>query len=139
MALSYINQPFRYIVGSASAAATLTGAYTGNTKIFKVEGFVELTLYLEYTPAEADRTMSIQVEGSPDGVTFFPLASLQDTNPFDGSAKGLDYVKTMVSLGASVQRMRFTYPLADISCRVSVKEDGSNFGTIKVINLISGQ
>ncbi len=138
MSLRYINQPFRYAIGTATAAATLTGAYTDNTKIFDVEGFVELTLYLEYTPAEASRTMSVLVEGSPDGTTFFPIASLQDTNPFDGTAKSLDFVKTMVSTGTGVQRMRFTYPLADISCRVSVKEDGANFGTIKVINLISG-
>ncbi len=138
MALRYTNQPFRYIIGTAAADVTLTGAYTDNTKIFNVEGFVALALLIAYTPAESGRTMSVQVEGGVDGTTFYPLTSFQDTNPFDGTAKGLDFVKTIVSTGATVQRARFTYPLADIFVRVSVKEDGANFGTINVINLISG-
>jgi len=82
--------------------------------------------------------MSIQVEGSPDGVTFFPIASISDNSPFDGTAVSADYIKTIVSTGTSVVRRRYAYPLADISCRVSVKEDGANFGTINVIYLIGG-
>jgi len=138
MAYHYINQPARYIIGSASADATLTGAYAGNQATFNTEGFVQATVYIAYTAAEAARTMSIQLEGSPDGVTFYPVASIQDVSPFDGTANSLDFVNTIVSTGASLIKRRFSYPLGDNHIRVSVKEDGANFGTINVILLISG-
>ena len=138
MALTYYTQPVRYIIGSATADATLTGSYSGNQRSFTAGGMSQLTLYISYTPAEAGRIMSIQVEGSPDRVTFFPIASVQGITPVTGEAITGNFIKTIVSTGASTVKRRLSYPVADLYLRVSVKEDGANFGTINIINLISG-
>ena len=139
MCLHYANQAARFIIGTASVAATLTGSFNDNKKIFTSGGMTQLTLYVAYTPAESGRIMSLQVEGSPDGVTFFPLASIQDNSPFDGTVVSSDFIKTIVSTGSSEVRRRFATPVADLFLRVSVKEDGANFGTMTIINLISGK
>lgn len=136
--LRYVNQPTRFIIGSSAADSTLTTSFNDNQDASNAGGFTQLTMYVAYTPAESGRTMSIQVETSPDNVTFYPVVTLQDVTPFDGTARTADFIKFILSTGTSEVRRRFVYPLADKFVRVSVKEDGSNHGTINVVQTLSG-
>ena len=136
--LRYVNHITRFIIGSATSDSTLTAAFTDNEFAFTTGGFVSLTLYVGYTPAEAGRTFQIQVEGSPDNVTFYPVASVRDNLPFDGTADSADFLKEIVSTGTTQVRRRFTYSVADPFIRVSVKEDSATFGTVNIVQTLSG-
>jgi len=136
--IRFAVQNTSFIIGSSTADATLTGAFSGNQSTFNAAGYTQLTLYIAYTGAEDGRTLSIQVEGSHDGVTFYPVASLRDDSPFTGEAASEDFIKQMSSNSTNQVRRRFVSPVADLFMRVSVKEDGSNFGTINVVKIISG-
>lgn len=140
MGTYYPNQVVRYAIGSAVSDVTLTDTFSDNTKIFSVGGFVELTLYVSYTATANNRQMSVQVEGGPDGVNFFPVAAVSDESPFTGEAITQDFIKKVISVDSQENKKRLVYPLADKYCRVSVKEDSPlNSGTASVIYLISGQ
>lgn len=139
--LRYVNQPTRIIIGSAISKSTLTTSFNDNQGTSSSGGFVQLTIYVAYNGAEIERKLSIQVETSPDNVTFFPVSSLQDVNPFDGTADSEDFIKRMQSsggTGTNEVRRRFVYPLADKFIKVSIKEDGTNHGSVRVVQTLSG-
>ncbi len=138
MAENYPNQVVRSGIGTYASPATLTGSYNDNKAELTSGGMPQLTVYAAYTPAESGRTFSLLVEGSPDGVVFYPVSAQADNSPFDGTVDTQDFVKEIVSTGTSEVRRRYLYPLADKYTRVSCKEDGANFGTINISYTLSG-
>jgi hypothetical protein len=139
MALSYDIQPTRYLIGSGSAAATLTASYSGNTKTVSIGGMSQLVLGIIYTPAQNSRVISIKVEVSFEGTNYYYLTTedrrdgaitihLREPETFTGTTGGTSYPFTR------------SYPIAHKIARVSVKEDGSSdFGTVKLLYMSSGK
>lgn len=134
------------IIGTASTAATLTAAYTGNrTSNIHCKYLPNLHLDISYIPAngQTNRYAYILVESSnDDGVTWFPVAvktvGTTETNVFivdtDGNAG-----EPLIIPGSKTSTGGVTYSggveatvVAD-KLRISTKETGSgNFGTIYI-------
>ena len=69
-------------IGTRAAPATLTAAYTGNTKTLSCKYLPDLQIEVRYTPllAQTDRYALILVETSNDGgTTFTPVSAKQVT------------------------------------------------------------
>lgn len=130
----YKNQPSHYILGSASAASTLTDTYNDNTNTFDVAGYNMATLYVTYTPAENDSDAFIQIETGADSSNLFPKVALLDEDA-TGTSTGRQHIIKLeaVASGTAVKR-RIFLELADIKMRVSMKETTSgSYGTAKII------
>jgi hypothetical protein len=139
MALSYDIQPTRYLIGSGSAASTLTASYSGNTKTVNVGGMSQLVLGVVYTPAENGRIISIKVEVSFDGTNWLYLTTedrnggvitihLREPENFTGATMATVYPFTR------------SYPIAHKAARISIKENGTDtFGTVIVSYMSSGK
>ena len=132
MPLRYASQSTSYLIGDADTASTLTAAYTGNQESFPTPEFDRMIVYVTYVPTESARNLSIQVEGSPEGTTYFPKTALLDAET--GVSTLLDHIGTLEgTTGGTTYKKRWEIPISDKFLRVSVKEDGSsNFGTVKV-------
>ena len=151
MSLGFENQSARYVIGSASAATTLTASYVGATTV-PIGGMSQAVLYCVYTPkaAQSNRNMSVKVEFSFDaGTTWVPLSKGADaavasniivTTVYDndftmaGATGGTQYEQRIpISIGE--------YGVGEQPLiRVQVKEDGAdNFGTAKVVLALSGR
>ena len=132
MPLRYAKQSTSYIIGDADTASTLTAAYSGNQVSFPTPEFDRAVLYVEYTPAESARNLSIQVEGAAIDGDFFPKTALLDAET--GISTLLDHIgKLEGTTGSTTYKKRWEVPISDKFLRISAKEDGSsNFGTVKV-------
>lgn len=125
-------------IGDASAAATLTAAYTGNTKTLDSKYLNTLHLDIEYTPkaGQTNRFIEIEVRGSNnEGTTFFGIGNKSDT-----TTKSLLYEDIPikfpgdgVSTGGTAMTAQIDIPISHDKIKISVKEDGSaNFGTVYI-------
>ena len=120
-----------YVIGSEDSADTLTAAYAGNASTFPVGGKYQLQLYVEYTPAANNRTLSIQMEFSPDQSDFYKVVM---TSLDSSGTETITVREPQKFLGATADttyKVRVSEPVADSHCRISVKEDGSSdFGSV---------
>ena len=145
--MATLNEQNSYdVIGTASTAATLTTAYTGNrTSAIHAKYMPNLHLDIQYTPAEGqtNRFAYILIEASNDnGTTYFPIVAkstgtteidlfIDDT---DGNA-GIPMIfpGDKTSTGAVVYRGAAEATVVAELLRISAKESGAgNFGTIYV-------
>jgi hypothetical protein len=139
MSLKFLSQQEAYVIGSAATPATLTASFDDNVEVIHVANKSQVEIYVEYTVngASSNRTLSLQLEGSPDATTYYKMIS-------NSISSGTEtwYIRTGQFVGATggvVYRFRISEPIADQSLRISVKESGSgDFGTVKVRIIKSG-
>jgi hypothetical protein len=120
--------------------ATLTAAYTGNAKEFKVAGFSKFDLAVLYTmgAAETANTIEVKFEHSPDGTNWYRIPNESNTNGVstlyarNWTFTGTDAAAATISIGIDVF---YKY------LKVSVQETGvaANAGTIYAEGTLSGQ
>ena len=102
----------------------------------------QVVLYIRYTTgsAETNNVLNLTVQFSPDGTLFY-----QEATEAVASSVVTEYQATRQFTGASAATaysFRVTIPLADIKkMRIAFSETGvaSNFGTLSVLALTSGQ
>lgn len=121
-----------YAIGSATAPATLTASYAGNTYSFATEGYDFATVYITYIPAASTRNCYLQIEGGPSESDFFMRTALLDD--IAGESTLLTHIAKVVgTTGGTTYKKRLEIPIADKAMRFSVKEDGvATFGTVTV-------
>lgn len=133
-------------IGSASSPATLTAAFTGNSKVFSCRYQPNVHLDLNYVPnaLSTDAFLLVEVDiSNDDGVTFFPISSqIGATTNIAIYADGSPYMTTGIPIimpGDQTSTGGVTYSgTVDLTtvashirirCRESVS---SNFGTVYV-------
>lgn len=149
-----LNQYAKYTIGSASAGATLTAAYSGNRSAnnIGVGGIEQVVLIGIYTPkaGQSNRIMYLKPEFSFDGGTsWYPFSTGDDAAASSNIIVTTMYDNEFAMVGATggttyYQRVPIAineYGVGESPLmRVSIKESGSdNFGTGAVIYSISGQ
>jgi len=118
-------------VGTASTPATLTAAYTGNTKTFLTKYMPNIHLDFKYTPAVDNAYALVKIEVSnDDGVTFFPLVSISPaTGQVDTYVTPVKFPSSATT-GAAVYSGYFDTTSVATHVKVSVLETtGGAFGT----------
>lgn len=143
--LYYPNTKVFDVIGSTSAThvitpATLTVAYTGNTKTLPISGKSEFVFDVKYTTgsSETGTTLDIQVQDSPDNVNFFTI-----TNEAAAAGTSTLTSRTFAYVGGAGSTVySFSYRL-DISykfLKISVQESGvsSNYGTVYIGAQVAG-
>ena len=137
-----------YVIGSESAGATMTAAFSGNTSgVFTVGREMEmLTLYVSYTPksGQSDRYIVIRLEFGDRNDDLYQIVKNEDyssdssiliSRPFDRL-----FPKDTGTVGGTEYKGRIAQPVADKYGRVSVKESGtSNFGTATIKAVITSR
>ena len=141
------------VIGTRSAPATLTTAYSGNTTTRDCRYFPNLQLEILYTPlsGQSNRYALILVELSTDaGTTYIPISTkLNDTTEIEVYVEG-DTSTTGIPItipGDHTSTGGVVYkgiiPLGDIAAdkvKISAREDGAaNFGTLFVGLTLSNQ
>lgn len=142
--LFYRSQDTFPVFGTKTSAgtrspATLTAAYTGNTKTFKVGGYSKFNLDVNYTmgATETANTIEIKYEGSPDNVNFYRIPNeaasggVSTLSARNWTFTGADAAAATISIGIDIF---YKY------LKVSVQETGvvTNFGTIYAEGTLSG-
>jgi hypothetical protein len=137
-------------IGTASAAATLTAAYTGNTKTLLGKLLPRLHIDYIYTPksGQTNRYAYVLIEASNDGgTTFFPLSVRQniatDSKVYIEDLDGANGIPMIIpgdqtSTGGTAYQGFFDLEVDAEFVKVSAKESGSaNFGTLYVRTTLS--
>lgn len=144
--LYYPNTLVEDIIGTknvktfALTPATLTAAYTANTKTITTSGKSVLVLDIKYVTGagETGTTLDVQVQDSPDRVNFFTL-----TNEAASAGTSTLTARTFALAGgvaaatfAISYRLDITYKFM----KISVQEAGvvTNFGNIYVGAQVAG-
>lgn len=131
-------------IGTRSAPATLTAAYTGNTKTLSCKYLPDLQVEVRYTPllGQTDRYALILVETSNDGgTTFTPVSAKQVTTTGlelytegDTSTDGIPVIIPGDKTSTGGVLYKGTINVQDLQgdfVKISVRESGAaNFGTI---------
>lgn len=137
--MSGVGSPIQndfYVIGSATTAATLTALFADNTKIFNIEGINQIVFDVEYTPAAANRTISLQYEFSTDNSTFFHRTVVK----ISSTERTLTIPPTIFlgALAGTAYKFEDAVNVANRWMRVSVKEDGSSsFGTVTLKTMVT--
>ncbi len=122
-----------FIIGTTlTAPATLTSLYTDNQVSFPTEMYDGMKLYVNYTPAEPAAKCTIQVEYSPDGITYFPEST--EEQEVSGEVTLLTWRANLdgVTPGVSYKRA-YRVPVDSSFVRLSAKEAASSdFGTVGI-------
>lgn len=121
-----------YIIGTSILSSTLTIDYADNAVSFPTEMYRGMKLYVSYTPADNLRTMSIQIEYSPDGSDWYTESV--EAQASSGVGNLLVWTGTIegTTLGTEYKRA-YRVPVDSRYVRVSVKEDGAaNFGAVTI-------
>jgi hypothetical protein len=147
MSLSYGVQSDQYLIGSASAAYTLTAAYDAatGTKVLHTEGISEVALYISYTTGAggAGNSLQLRLQGSPDLITATPTFYRDITT--SSAAGTITCSQAAYSMTGAAAGTEYTYrilvPVADRQLQFSVKETvvGGAAGTLTVRGLLSGK
>lgn len=120
------------VIGTAAAPVTLTSAYSGNQKILTVHGYRFITVEIDFTPATANRTLSIQYEFSSDDETNW----YKDTGKATGVATKELFILPTEFTGASastVYKLHDKLEVSEKTMRISLKENAtSGFGTAHI-------
>lgn len=143
MGLYYKSQDTAVIIGSKSGvtptAATLTAAYTGNSKEFKVAGYAKADFAILYTmgATETGNSIEIKLEQSPDGTNWYRI-------PNDSTSGGTSTLTarefTFVGTDAALATISVGIDVFYKYLKFSIKETGvvTNFGTAYVETTLSG-
>ena len=144
MSLNYKKQILIPVIGTKTLAnvrtsVTLTAAYTGNTKTFKVGGYSKLDLAVLYTmgATETINSIEIQVEASPDGVNFYRVPN----ESVSGGTSTLTVREfTFVGTNAAAATISVGLDIFYQYLKISIKETGvvTNFGTAYIEGTLSG-
>lgn len=127
------------MIGSSSGLATLTASFNDNQQTLDTRLQEFVTLYIDYTPAEVSRNLTIQFETGWDKVNFFP-ASIVTASSAGTETIDQNLIKIAGGAGGTSIKRRIVIQMADEYSRFSVKEDGSsNFGTCSIVATYSGK
>lgn len=139
------EQIFVNAIGTPSAPATLTAAYTGNVYRLGAIGFRSAFFKVRYTPAalQTNRYLYMLLEGSDDGVNYDPIAiKVVSTDQIDILPEDLDgnigipylFPGDLTSTGGVTYKGMFqSDPFSFKYLKLSFKEsDVANFGTVSV-------
>lgn len=147
MGLGYSQQEDAYILGTASAAVTLTTSYTDNVSSdIPAAYFSQFTFCVEYTTGAGGggNSVQIKIEGAPESpssgltpVYFTETASATSGGTITHTAATHTFVN---GAAATTERFFFYAPPAFQSLRISAKETvvGGSAGTLKVRLISSG-
>ncbi len=148
MGLFYPVQQEYYVIGSASAAATLTTSYAGNvSNPYLMQHYSQLTFFVDYTPGAGGggNSVQIQIEGSPDlldnpGVTPIYYIETDSATTAGAITHTIAYHNFVGAVAATSYKYMFYVPPAYKTIRVSAKETvvGGSAGTVKIRALNSG-
>jgi len=137
MGLNYFAQLDEYLIGNESSTSTLTAAYADNQGSFTIAGMSQVVAYVQYTPAQDGRMITVQAEFGPERSDVYKTVSVDSSTTGDTA-----YVNPLSFVGdtASVTyKIRYSIPIADKEVRISAKENGTtNFGTVKIRITASG-
>jgi len=137
MALNYFAQLDEYLVGNEEAAHSLTASYADNQGSFTIRGMSQVMFYIQYTPAQDGRIITLQVEAGPSRSDFYKTISIESSTT--GDTAHLNPIVFTGATAAVTYKWRYSIPVADKEIRISAKEDGvANFGTVKIIVTVSG-
>lgn len=132
MGLGYGYQNSMVLIGTSSAVgATLTAAYTGNSKMIPTRGMSKINLNILYKTgtAETSNVLAIKVESSPDGIEVYQIPN----ESVSGATSTLTQREFQFTGADSATAYRFSLPLDinDNYYKFSFKETGvgSVFGT----------
>lgn len=129
------SQNFRFAIGTDITPATLTVDFSGNQAIRDVRSYNQMSVYIEYTPAEGSPAeLVMQFETGPDDANLFSKVAFLD-GATAGETEMKPHIYFLTSTGASVTlKRRFFFDLADDKVRLSVRERNvsSTFGTARV-------
>lgn len=143
MSLYYKKQFVFPVIGTkvltTRTPVTLTAAYTGNSKTFKVGGYSKLDLAVLYTmgATETANSIEIQVESSTDGVNFYRV-------PNESVSGGVSTLTarefTFIGVNAAAATISVGLDIFYQYLKISVKESGvvTNFGTAFIDGTLSG-
>jgi hypothetical protein len=138
--LSYGLQTRLNLIGTEAIPVTLTNNYGDNFTVFQTYGVAMVTFYINYTAQTSGNSILIALQGSPDTKNdttqiFYEDASLDINN---GNATIVPTQYTYASQGTSVQGLRVSFPCADASVRVLVKEivASGTAGTVSVVAIV---
>jgi len=112
------NQPTTVII---PASTSLTDNYNDTNYTGFVEALSAITLYIEYSPADAASSMQLQLEFGPDVANLYPEGSLLDTDT-SGESQVKLHSYNLAANGLSPVRRRLIFDVADKQYRVSLKE-----------------
>lgn len=123
-------------IGNSTTAATLTAAFTGNTKTLLCKYLKGLTLDIKYIPkaGQTNRYVEIDVEVSnDDGTTYFPITTKanQDTiiNVYDGMY--ITFPGDQTTTGGTTYSGSQSFNITGDYVKIQARESGSdNFGTL---------
>ena len=142
--LGYTYQDQLVLIGTKSGttrtSATLTAAYTGNTKTFASGAISKINLSILYTTGsgETSNSIEVKVESSPDGTNFYQIPN---ETVSAGTSTLTQREFTFVG-GSAATAYSLSLPLdvQDKYLKISLKESGvvTNYGTIYVEATISG-
>jgi hypothetical protein len=140
-------------IGTASVPATLTAAYTGNTKTLLSKYLTEIHIDVAYTPktGQTNRVVNVLVEVSNDErTTFFPLSlrtnTTTGTSVYVDDAAGANGLPAIIpgdatsTGGATLKGFIDLNDMTADHVKISAKESGSdNFGTVYVRTTLSSK
>jgi len=118
---------------------TLTDSYDDNQAVTDVRALKLMTIYVEYTPVEADSTFYLQVESGLDATNLYPKVALLEED-VTGESTAKSHVIKLDSVGAGTTvKKRILVEVADVKVRLSMKESVSaSYGTGK-INILKNE
>jgi hypothetical protein len=132
MGLDYAIQDSRTLLNGS----TLTASYAGNTDTVRVDGMSQVVLYISYTASEADRTLSIKIEA---GTASDDVYQTITTSASSGTQTVNAEVFEIAGTNETAVKRRIPIPVADKYLKISIKEDGSNHGTVTAKLTVSGK
>jgi len=144
MSLYYKKQVLIPVIGTKTLAnaitpVTLTAAYAGNSKTFKVGGYSKLDLAVLYTmgATETANSIEIQVEASPDGVNFYRVPN-ESVSGGTSTLTAREF--TFVGVNAAPATISVGLDIFYQYLKISIKETGvvTNFGTAYIGGTLSG-
>jgi len=122
------------IIGTESAASTLTAAFSDNqSAVFPIGGMHSIIVYAQYTPAASGRIIYFQLELGPTENDLYFVTKRTDVSGDDALLERYIYTERFEGAAASTEyKPRFAVgDIADKFARFSFKEDGSaTFGTV---------
>lgn len=148
--LYYPQQHVKPLIGSKNSTsfelvpATLTTAYTGNSKIITTDYMPQMVLYCQYTPGSGGggNYVTLKLEFSSDGVNFS-----QETADKLAIGTTSEYLQERkfdnngATVALTTYMFRITIPIADKFFKLSAKETlvGGSAGIFFAEALVSGK
>lgn len=140
--LSYVTQHIKEIgLGSNATPLTLTASDQTSTTVV-TKNSSKMVLYVEYTPAENSRNLTVTIEFGDDNGNWFPLTVGYDAAVSGGNVNTTLNTNKFIIPGTTASTTyprRYAFEIGDKLARVKVKEDGAGtFGTAYVQAAVSG-